>query len=77
MKQVPFKELELDNKTIVAVDASCVNRVILTTETIDGYINYYWLYADTTSYGISYPVLYELTEEEADRYLESSVAALN
>ena len=65
MKQVPFKELELGSQTIITVDNSCINKVILTTTTIDGNYKYYWLDANTTSYGISYPVLNQLTEEEA------------
>lgn len=66
MKQIPFKELELGSKTIVAVDASCINRVILTTKTVDDYINYYWLDADTTHYGINIPLLYKLTEKDRE-----------
>lgn len=62
MKPVNFKELV--NKEIVAVDNSCINRVILTTKNIVGNYHYYWLDANTTSYGISYPVLNKLTEEE-------------
>lgn len=77
MKQVSFKELELGSKTIVAVDSSAINRIIITTKTVDNYINYYWLDADVTNYGISIPVLYELTEKEAESYLQSSVADLN
>lgn len=75
MKQVAFEELV--NKTILALDNTAINRVILIVT--DDYLGryYYWLDADVTVYGISYPVLYELTEEEAEKYLESSVADLN
>lgn len=66
MKQVVFKELV--NKTILAVDDTCINRLILTTRSIND-IYYYWLDANVTSYGISYPILYELTKEEAEQYL--------
>lgn len=71
MKQVHFKELELGSQTIVSVDASCINRIILTTKTSDGNYKYYWLDANVTSYGISYPVLHQLTEEEAKLYLSN------
>lgn len=62
MTQLNFKELV--NKEIVAVDNSCINRVLLTTTNIVGNYTYYWLYTNVTSYGISYPVLNELTVEE-------------
>ena len=68
MKQVNFKDLV--NETIVAVDVSYINRVILTTTSIDGNYKYYWLDANVTSYGISYPVLHELTKEEATTSLQ-------
>ena len=70
MKQIPFKELELGSKTIIAVDNTCINRVILTTKTIDNIIKYYWLDANVTGYGIIYPVLHELTKEEATTSLQ-------
>ena len=75
MKQVSFKELELGSKTIVAVDSSAINRIIFTTKTVDNYINYYWLDADVTNYGILIPVLYELTEEEVEKYLGASTTS--
>lgn len=67
MKQVTLEKLV--NKTILAVDNTAINRLILTVT--DDYLGryYYWLDADVTHYGISCPMLYELTEEEAEQYL--------
>ena len=71
MKQVHFENLV--GRTIVVVDASCINRVIVTTRSIDDCYQYFWLDADVTHYGISCPTLYELTKEEATKTLKDSV----
>ena len=62
MKQVVFNAL--NDKIIVDTDTTAINRIILTTKTIDGQIHYYWLDATNYYYNISIPTLYELTKDE-------------